>query len=427
MELKVIKTTGHDITIKRTEYILSISPFDTGIRGTPTTLFTAKGQILVAAGSGSPAVLNLGSPGQSLTPDPNATLGLAWVAGSGSSVSTLTNRSGVQLNVGDVVVRHTEERAVTITTVTGYMGVFGIVQEAIANNASGAVATFAGHIVLVNCDTAAINIGEYLITSSTAGRATRSMYRTSASFAMALSAKGTDLGQVFAILFPMTPLTVFPSDIPNLRGWYRPESLDIFAEGAAIGQWDDSSGGAFHLTQATAGLRPLCNRSVVAGHHVAHFDGVDDHLFRSVTWLNGATPKTLVTVNRTNTNNLGGVFGKTDHGNTTSLFLLRNSGTTPDANVIGDVISGTVFDNTSYYIAGLTSDGSTIQRLYRNGLVVGTRSGAHSTVTGNITMGRAITAYWGGRLAEAIAWEKELTSVELASVWSYLSAKFNIP
>lgn len=63
-----------------------------------------------------------------------------------------------------------------------------------------------------------------------------------------------------------------PSDLPNLAAWFR-FGLGITAVSGAISQWDDASGNARHLIQATGANQPtLQNTGAVL------FDGVAQYL-----------------------------------------------------------------------------------------------------------------------------------------------------
>lgn len=423
MELKVVKTTGSDITLKRTEYTLTVSPFDTGIRGTQTSLFTAKGQILVASGAGSPAVLNPGSPGQSLTPDPAEPTGMKWIAGSGASVSTLTNKSGVQLNPGDVVILSPTALGVTTTTQPSYIGVVGIVQEAIANNTSGAVATFAGHIVQVNCDSIAVDVGYFLYTSTTATKATALRYKTPAAFAVALSSKPTGVGTVYAMLLPMLPGITTPANIASLQGWWKSDALLTYAQGAGISSWADA-GTAGALAQGTPANQPTCQLASLNGWPAASFVlGNSQRLVLNTSLLDADVPKTIAVVAKAPAN-ARGVFGKSG-GATATTFTINAQNSTPGAYAAGAFMVGSVVDFTSWFMAALTYN-QAAATLYRNNVVVASKAASSLAVTGNLYMGWEYTVYNTCMTAEACLWERCLSADELALLFNYWSIKFGL-
>lgn len=66
---------------------------------------------------------------------------------------------------------------------------------------------------------------------------------------------------------PIDPLVLSPTL------WYRPESLSLLANGAAISQWDDEAAGGHHSVQGSAGLRPTVKHNAINGRSAVRFDG----------------------------------------------------------------------------------------------------------------------------------------------------------
>jgi hypothetical protein len=132
------------------------------------------------------------------------------------NTSTLTNKSGGTRAAGDVVVFDTtNDSAFTTTAYQQDIRVMGVVKESINNDAAGAVQTGAGIVCTINCDAAAIARGQFLVSSTTAGKATAgSYYREAAVFAIALTAKGTGVGTVTAML-----VDNFRQAIIGTSGW----------------------------------------------------------------------------------------------------------------------------------------------------------------------------------------------------------------
>jgi hypothetical protein len=145
------------------------------------------------------------------------------------NTSTLTNKSGGTRSAGDVVVFDTtNDSAFTTTAYQQDIRVMGVVKESINNNAAGAVYTGAGIVCTINCDAAAIARGQFLVSSTTAGKATAgSYYREAAVFAIALTAKSAGVGTVTAML-----VDNFRQAIVGTSGWNYGGSLSL--GGAAI-------------------------------------------------------------------------------------------------------------------------------------------------------------------------------------------------
>jgi hypothetical protein len=432
MELKVTKQTGSGITIKRQEYALTVYPFDTGIRGIQSSLIQAKGDLIVGLSAGSAGRLPVGAAGQSLTPDSGETSGLKWVAGAGSSVSTLTNKSGVQLNPGDVVILHaTEDRSVNRTTVWCDMAVCGVVQEAIANDASGAVATFAGHIVVVNCDATAVVKGDYLVTSTTAGKATSNstIFRASA-FAKALTAKGTGVGTVYAMLLNIDPVPNNPGLFSDMLMWLKAESLAGYADTAPIDTWTDSSPAASNVT-ASSTTRPLAAINSINGLPSALFDGSNDVMVRATACWTGAQARTVFSVAKRNALSAAqhAVWGQgTTSTNYYRFYLSLGTGALRDgelrfySSTIG--LDGVTNDDLITKIHCATYDGAAAA-VYKNRGLLGSGNFTLNTDAGVFQVG-GLATFFDGNIAEIIVYNKCLSEAERNAVFGYLGAKFGV-
>jgi hypothetical protein len=151
--------------------------------------------------------------------------GANWVpygGGGSSDAATLTNKSGLDRIAGDVVSFDTANAsAFTTTTYLQDLRVMGVVKSAIANNASGPVYTGAGKVCTVNVDAAAIAIGQFLISSTTAGYATGGSYfREPGVFAIALSSKAAgSIGTVTAMLVDNYRQAIIGTSGWNFGGW----------------------------------------------------------------------------------------------------------------------------------------------------------------------------------------------------------------
>ena len=139
-----------------------------------------------------------------------------------NSVS-LTNKSGGAVAQYDVVIVGTATDNSFITTTTaGNVNVIGVAQEAIADNASGDVLPPSA-LTTVNIKAGVTIVrGDYLITSTVAGKADRSAAYTDGAFARALTA-GT--GTVSAILINQSE--DYSVDRTITGNWVFSGTLDI--------------------------------------------------------------------------------------------------------------------------------------------------------------------------------------------------------
>lgn len=165
----------------------------------------------------------------------------------GSSSSQMTNRSGTAVAVGDVVVFNTSyDYAFQKTTYLRDKRVCGVVLDALADTVTGRIATVAGTIVDVNCDTAAVARGQYLITSTTAGRATGGGYiRQPGTFAIAMTSKvGGSTGTVKAMLIDNASQALPGTAGYSMGGFIAAESTTSQKLTMATGTWAVVAGAA---------------------------------------------------------------------------------------------------------------------------------------------------------------------------------------
>lgn len=185
----------------------------------------------------------------------------------GSNSKDYINKSGAERSLGDVVVVDTDaDDSYKTTTTEGVASILGVVGETTADNASGKVIT-GGYISTVTVD-AATSRGNYLKSSSTAGKATPSTEFVNGSFAIALSATGGP-GTVSGFLFG----SIGGSYVP-LAGGVMTGTLTL-SKGADVASASalslGSDGNYFDVT-GTTGITSI-NTVGVGTVVVLHFDG----------------------------------------------------------------------------------------------------------------------------------------------------------
>lgn len=67
-----------------------------------------------------------------------------------------------------------------------------------------------------------------------------------------------------------------PAQLTSLRAWFKSDVGITIATG--VSQWNDQSGNANHLVQATGGAQPVVTAGAINGLPAITFDGVDDHM-----------------------------------------------------------------------------------------------------------------------------------------------------
>lgn len=135
-------------------------------------------------------------------------------------VVLLTNKSGGALAVGDVVVLDTTaDDSFTTTTTAGDDKVLGVLLDAPADDALGLVAVGGRVVTLKVAD--ATSRGDYLKTSTTAGKATSVSSRAKGVFARALSTTAGD-GTVSALLLGVDTLSDGAGTVPVVGTFASP-------------------------------------------------------------------------------------------------------------------------------------------------------------------------------------------------------------
>jgi hypothetical protein len=342
------------------------------------------------------------------------------------------NKSGVSVVEGDAVILDSaNDRAFKATTTAGSFAALGVAKETIVSDALGALATTAGEVALVNCDTTAVAIGDYLKTSSTVKLATSNgKIMTPNCFAKALSAKASgSVGTVYCMILDHNPVAATPAEINNLVLWLRPESLSAYAEGALLAQWTDESVSANHPVQASDSLKPVIRKSAINGLDVVEFNR--DRLQTPVSVLSGATARTsFIVYKNLNSANEHDIFGASNSGTARTAWVHRSlSANDPHIMLEDYIVSSNQAAGSTPLIASADYDGATV-RILKNGSVY--NSATHTLNTG--TAGWWVGCLWNGssyyysnvQIAEIIVYKRCLTAAERGAVHEYLSNKYGI-
>jgi hypothetical protein len=127
-------------------------------------------------------------------------------------IEFMTNKSGGSVAAGDVVIIDTgNDTAFTTTTSAQSLSVFGVVQESIANNASGRVCV-SGYVPLVNVN-ASVTRGHFAETHTVAKQATGSSARRSGSFGRFLTGGATPTAHLFGLVDSISSGNAMATDV----------------------------------------------------------------------------------------------------------------------------------------------------------------------------------------------------------------------
>jgi hypothetical protein len=298
----------------------------------------------------------------------NGTKWTPYGGSGGADSSNMTNKSGSTRRAGDVVVFDTDnDTAFETTTYKHDLRVCGVVRSEIANNAAGQVQTQAGRIVTVNCDTAAVARGQFLVSSTTAGRATGGSYvREHSAFAIALSSKaGGSNGTVQAML-----IDNFRQAIIGTSGWNMGGGTTTTSQKFTIATetWATVAGAALPANRLLLSGMGYGTQAAFATHGTPTGNDADGQSSRYKITYSTETSSTLTASSQSSIRYRSGVNfaskGFIAGGVSTSATVLNTSRKTTfstDAESAGNTMTtsrrsqGGVSDGTNCFVGGGTS------------------------------------------------------------------------
>jgi Concanavalin A-like lectin/glucanases superfamily len=77
--------------------------------------------------------------------------------------------------------------------------------------------------------------------------------------------------------------------VSGLVAWWDATRITNLTDGAAVSQWNDSSGNENHATQATGTAQPTYKTAIQNGLSIVRFDGTTDYLTADLLHLNSQT------------------------------------------------------------------------------------------------------------------------------------------
>lgn len=248
-------------------------------------------------------------------------------------------------------------------------------------------------------------------------------------------------------------VTINPASLPagTVKQWYQADgalwkdtarTIPATADADPVAAWDDSSGNAFHVTQATPSACPTLKLAVRAGRNVVRFDGVDDNLFAlAALGLGGSdAPFTLFTV--CSFSALGGTYTIWSAGSTTSdTPLIRLYGSVnhwlfqkrDDASVSKTITGVTTTRLNEWYVAVLANTG-TLGTIYENGIK--SPPGLTNIDVGAITLNQTgigtlrrsgASNQFKGDMGEVLLCAGLLSDATITGIVGFLKGRWGIP
>lgn len=248
------------------------------------------------------------------------------------------------------------------------------------------------------------------------------------SFAASLSFVGLTTKKVIdsgftAVLRFLAPPT--PDQTSGLKGWWKADSLSL-TDGASVTSWTDSSGGGLTVSQGTSGNQPIYKTNILNGLPIVRFDGTNDYL-SSGSDISQSQPFTIFGVGKPGTSGTGAFQDIIGGSGNVSFGFKENSGNYNFLMWAGAALTDSVnYSGTFTLISGIFNGGSSLG--YVNGVQkVSGDPGASSIGTLGVGGdGLGSGGFFNGDIAEAIIYNRALTSTERLTVESYLGWKYNI-
>ena len=224
---------------------------------------------------------------------------------------------------------------------------------------------------------------------------------------------------------------VAPTDYANLKVWYDPSDTGsiIDAGAGAVSQLNDLSGNGYHLTQGTAGDRPVTGAFTINSLNVIKYDGSSDFL-RNTSFSLTTTAMTWFAVFKHDTGS------EASPGRVGSI----TNGTSEDWNESGGAGLGDIDDQGSYPVitnAGAFGTDTHVFCLRRNGTAwtatmdgasYGSGTGSSSAFSATrIALGCSANdggRNWDGIIAECFMYSVSLSDTDRDALTGYLTDKW---
>jgi len=239
------------------------------------------------------------------------------------------------------------------------------------------------------------------------------------------------------------PVPFAPDVLTGLQAWYDASDASTVTESSgSVSQIDDKSGNDYHLTQATAGLKPTYETAVQNGLNV--ITAINDLTYRQTLESSNASLAaigngsfTVVTVARMNT--VGGSTGRADSfswgsGGFSAAFVRFNNDINDFRLFFRDDSNNRVDQNSAdnfwsadqWYVMITTVDGNAITVYQDNSQVVtGDKTGLNINVK-NYQMMRPQDANGSISVGEQVIYNSALSTADRTLLHDYLVAKWGI-
>lgn len=217
---------------------------------------------------------------------------------------------------------------------------------------------------------------------------------------------------------------------------------NLVAAGGAVARWEDKSGNARHVTQATLSSRPVRVANVQGGRDVVRFDGVDD-LLSTAANSPSVTGVTIYFVSKHNSFGGSNFARLLEMGSNGYIYMVNLNNAFSQQSYRGIYIAGSLLKDSANFSAttgvwrvhGISNANSSLvsQTVHR---VNGAVSSGVITGDGTLTIPANVAMHIGNRssfdrafdgdIAEILVFPTVLTNEQNIAVERYLAQKWNI-
>lgn len=231
-----------------------------------------------------------------------------------------------------------------------------------------------------------------------------------------------------------------PSSIAGLQLWLDATTglfdatsggNPVTADGSSVARWEDQSGSGYHVTQATLANRPLLKTAIRNSKNVIRFDGSNDILVSAnIPDNNLLTLTAFVVANPIGLG--GGNAGRMFERGTGVVNFFMYFGTGISMIGGGSQVIGGSAPIGSFYLFGARLSGvggaTTTLRINKSIVATGDTASAPNTANTTYQIGNRtdLARTWNGDIAELIIYNQALTTEQIDSVETYLSAKWGL-
>jgi hypothetical protein len=221
--------------------------------------------------------------------------------------------------------------------------------------------------------------------------------------------------------------TFSPADIANLALWLDSNDASTFtySSGSVVSQWNDKSGNARHLSQATVANQPA-RSGTINGLPSVVFDGTADKLATADPGSATSQPQTLFIVMKPSS--LSGSRNILGTASASGVPTVYTTGTSLGLFCGSVVTGGTVATGTSYVMQWTANGASSAGRINGGASALSGNPGStgwRGYCLGQYRPGDSGSEY-AGDIAEVIVYDSSLSLTDINRVGAYLAAKWGI-